>query len=210
MNNLNELYKLPKYQKLMLYMYLKKKQFNQYFTLCDINNIVNLGILGVFPNNIDLESNKTALSSLLQYLRKNNLANTNGDGVWYLTGDGLDMAEYIAQKNENNTADVVDTIWPEDYEPNEQPSAPAQTSNLSDKVQELEDSLNEKLQLIGERDELIARLHKRISALEAEKAELNVKLQRSSYRVLKYHNGEYAELVNRATSLVTDVIRLFR
>lgn len=210
MNNLNELYKLPKYQKLMLYMYLKKKQFNQYFVFGDIRNIVNLGILGVFPNNIDLESNKTALSSLLQYLRKNDLANTNGNGIWYLTDSGFDMAECIAQKDENNTVDVVDTIWPEDYEPDEQPSAPAQTSNLSDKVQELEDSLKEKLRLIGERDELIARLHKRISVLEAEKAELNVRLQRSNYRILKHHNEGYAELVNRAASLVTDVIRLFR
>ena len=209
MNNLNELYKLPKYQKLMLYMYLKKKRFNQCFVFSDISNIVNLGILGVFPNNIDLESNKTALSSLLQYLRKNDLANTNGNGIWYLTDGGFDMAEYIAHKDENNTADVVDTIWPEDYEPDEQPSTSAQTSNLSGKVQELEDSLKEKLRLIGERDELIARLHKRISVLEAEKAELNVKLQQSSYHMHKHSSEEYTELVDRATSLVTDVINLF-
>lgn len=210
MNSLNELYKLPKYQKLMLYMYLKKTQFNQYFVFSEIRNIVNLGIFGVFCNNIDLESNKTALSSLLQYLRKNDLANTNGDGIWYLTEDGFDMAECIAQNDENNTIDVMNTIWPEDYEPDEQPSAPAQTSNLSDKVQELEDSLKEKLRLIGERDELIARLHKRISVLEAEKAELNVKLQRSSHHMHKHSSEEYAELVDRAANLVTDVIHLFR
>lgn len=204
MNSLNELYKLPKYQKLMLYMYLKKKQLNEYFDIRDAHNIAKLEIFGTILSDGHLSDSKKIVGSLLQYLRKNDLANTNGNGIWYLTDGGFDMAEYIAQK-----AGVVNTVQPEDYEPDEQSSASAQTSSLSDKVQELEDGLKEKLRLIGERDELIARLHKRISVLEAEKAELNVKLQRSNYRVLKYHDEEYAELVDRAVRFVSDVVRSF-
>lgn len=205
MNSLNELYKLPKYQKLMFYMYLKKTQLNEYFDIRDARNIAKLEILGTVLNDGHLSDNKKIVSSLLQYLRKNDLANTNGNGIWYLTDGGFDMAECIAQK-----AGVVNAVQPEDCEPDEQPSASAQTSNLSDKVQELEDSLKEKLRLIGELQELIARLHERISVLEAEKAELNVKLQQSSYHMHKHSSEEYAELVDRAVHLVSDVVRSFR